>query len=229
MVYTQAWHKNKACNKYIQVSTKGKENSLYMYTKAFTSHTKRCGEPSCLHWAHVLQPHLHPYTQGDQEDGALDPKGLASTYLGIQSLVTRVNDGLNLSCGLAWCKCRFKWKVSVWNVVPTLTSNKRQGLSFNGRCQAIKDSFILVPAEGPYVQQWYARGTILLDTGMPVVGLLQASRERKRGFQVPSEVAEDIVRELESKGVMCRVLSAVVPYRSALSCPLRRGSSSSFL
>jgi hypothetical protein len=31
------------------------------------------------------------------------------------------------------------------------------------------------------------------------VGLLQARRERKRGLQVPGEVAEDIVGELESK------------------------------
>jgi hypothetical protein len=47
--------------------------------------------------------------------------------------------------------------------------------------------------------------------GAPVVGLLQARRERKRGFQVPSVVAEDIVGELESKCVVrlvpCRVLS----------------------
>jgi hypothetical protein len=35
--------------------------------------------------------------------------------------------------------------------------------------------------------------------GVPVVGLLQARRERKRGLQVPGEVAEDIVGELESK------------------------------
>jgi hypothetical protein len=41
---------------------------------------------------------------------------------------------------------------------------------------------------------------------MPVVGLLQARRERKRGFQVPGEVAEDVVGELESKCVVCRVL-----------------------
>jgi hypothetical protein len=39
----------------------------------------------------------------------------------------------------------------------------------------------------------------------------------KHGFQVPGEVAEDIVGELRSKRVMCRVLSAVVPCRSALS------------
>jgi hypothetical protein len=52
---------------------------------------------------------------------------------------------------------------------------------------------------GPYVQQWCARGTILLSTGVPVVGLLQARRERKRGFHVPGEVAEDIVGELGSQ------------------------------
>jgi hypothetical protein len=42
--------------------------------------------------------------------------------------------------------------------------------------------------------------------GVPVVGLLQARRERRRGLQVPGEVAEDIVGELESKCVVCRVL-----------------------
>jgi hypothetical protein len=69
-----------------------------------------------------------------------------------------------------------------------------------------RQSFILVPAEGLYIQQWCARGTILLSTGVPVVGLLQARRERKRGIQVPGEVAEDVVGELESKCVVCRVL-----------------------
>jgi hypothetical protein len=38
--------------------------------------------------------------------------------------------------------------------------------------------------------------------GVPVVGLLQARRERKRGFQVPGVVTEDVVGELESKCVM---------------------------
>jgi hypothetical protein len=83
-----------------------------------------------------------------------------------------------------------------------------------------RQSFILVPAERPYVQQWCARGTILLSTGVRVVGLLQARRERKRGLQVPSEMAEDVVGELESECVVCRMLS-VVP------CPLRQGSSPS--
>jgi hypothetical protein len=46
--------------------------------------------------------------------------------------------------------------------------------------------------------------------GVPVVGLLPARRERKRGFQVPGEVAEDIVGELEDENVVCRVLSVVL-------------------
>jgi hypothetical protein len=43
---------------------------------------------------------------------------------------------------------------------------------------------------GPYVQQWCARGTVLLCTGVPVVGRLQARRERRCGLQVPSGVIE---------------------------------------
>jgi hypothetical protein len=43
--------------------------------------------------------------------------------------------------------------------------------------------------------------------GVPVVGQLQARRERKAGFEVPSEVAEDVVGELEDEYVVCRVLS----------------------
>jgi hypothetical protein len=50
-----------------------------------------------------------------------------------------------------------------------------------------------------------------LAPGVPVVGLLQARRERKRSFQVPGEVAEDVVGELEDKCVVplasCCVLS----------------------
>jgi hypothetical protein len=40
-----------------------------------------------------------------------------------------------------------------------------------------------------------------LAPGVPVVGLLQARRERKSGFQVPGVVAEGVVGELESKCV----------------------------
>jgi hypothetical protein len=46
--------------------------------------------------------------------------------------------------------------------------------------------------------------------GVPIVGLLQARRERKRGFQVPGGVAEDIVGELENEYVVCCVLLSVV-------------------
>jgi hypothetical protein len=42
--------------------------------------------------------------------------------------------------------------------------------------------------------------------GVPVVGRLQARRERKRGFQVPSEVAEDVVGELENKRLVYGVV-----------------------
>jgi hypothetical protein len=59
----------------------------------------------------------------------------------------------------------------------------------------------------PYVQQGCARGTVLLCTGVPVVGRLQARRERKRGLQVPSGVIEasaNIVREAGSADVVFR-------------------------
>jgi hypothetical protein len=53
--------------------------------------------------------------------------------------------------------------------------------------------------------------------GVPVVGLLQARRERKHSFQVPGEVAEDIVGELENKCVVCRVLFCLDLLSSILS------------
>jgi hypothetical protein len=71
---------------------------------------------------------------------------------------------------------------------------------------------------GPYVQQWCARGTILLSTGVPVVGRLQARRERRRGLQVPGEVAEDVVGELGSVCVGCRMLSVVRCLVSSVPC-----------
>jgi hypothetical protein len=99
----------------------------------------------------------------------------------------------------------------VRNVVPTLTSNKRQGLSLNGRCQAIRNTrFILVPAEGRTSSSGVLEALYCSAPGVPVVGLLQARRERKRGLQVPGEVAEDVVGELESKCVVCRVLLSLV-------------------
>jgi hypothetical protein len=46
--------------------------------------------------------------------------------------------------------------------------------------------------------------------GVLVVGLLQARRERKRSFQVPGVVAEDVVGEFESKCVAQPVSCCVV-------------------
>jgi hypothetical protein len=68
---------------------------------------------------------------------------------------------------------------------------------------------------GPYVQQGCARGTVLLYTGVPVVGRLQARRERRRGLQVPSGVIEasanivgkpGSVRAFATRGPVCDVL-----------------------
>ena len=46
MVHKQSTKRNHVES--IQVSIRGNSNSLYMCTKAFKSHPKRCGEPSCL-------------------------------------------------------------------------------------------------------------------------------------------------------------------------------------
>jgi hypothetical protein len=54
-----------------------------------------------------------------------------------------------------------------------------------------------------------------LAPGVPVVGLLQARRERKRGFQVPGVVAEDVV---ESKCVV-RLVSYCVLCVCSCPCP----------
>jgi hypothetical protein len=67
---------------------------------------------------------------------------------------------------------------------------------------------------GPYVQQGCARGTVLLRTGVPVEGWLQARRERRRGLQVPRDVIEasaNIVGKTESVRL------------TATRCPMPRG------
>jgi hypothetical protein len=77
----------------------------------------------------------------------------------------------------------------------------------------------------PYVQQRCARGTILLCTGVPVVGRLQARRERRRGLQVPSEVIEatgDVVGELRS---VCVVRFRMFVWR----CPCGEGDRLPFI
>jgi hypothetical protein len=45
--------------------------------------------------------------------------------------------------------------------------------------------------------------------GVPVVGQLQARRERRRGLQVPGEVPEDVVGELGNVCVVRCMLSVV--------------------
>jgi hypothetical protein len=61
-----------------------------------------------------------------------------------------------------------------------------------------------------------------LAPGVPVVGLLQARRERKPSFQVPGGVAEDVVRELENEYVVCGVfLSRMLLVRLSLRLGVR--------
>jgi hypothetical protein len=72
---------------------------------------------------------------------------------------------------------------------------------------------------GPYVQQGCARGTILLRTGVPVVGRLQARWERRRGLQVPSGVIEasaNVVGEGRERAIDRCLLSRI-------GCPVPRG------
>jgi hypothetical protein len=56
---------------------------------------------------------------------------------------------------------------------------------------------------GPYVQQGHARGTVLLCTRVPVVGRLQARREKRRGLQVPSKVIEASANIVGKTGSVC--------------------------
>jgi hypothetical protein len=58
---------------------------------------------------------------------------------------------------------------------------------------------------GPYVQQRCARGTILLCTGVPVVGRLQARRERRPGLQFPSGVIEASANIVGKTGRVCAI------------------------
>jgi hypothetical protein len=72
-------------------------------------------------------------------------------------------------------------------------------------------SFILVLAGGRMSSSGVLEALYCSASGVPVVGRLQARRERKRGFKVPGGVAEDVVGELESKCVESSVaLSCVV-------------------
>jgi hypothetical protein len=63
-----------------------------------------------------------------------------------------------------------------------------------------------------------------LAPGVPVVGQLQARRERKPGFQVPGVMAEDVVGELENKCVVQPVSNCVVSvFLSLFPSPCGRG------
>jgi hypothetical protein len=68
---------------------------------------------------------------------------------------------------------------------------------------------------GPYIQQGCARGTILLCTEVPVVGRLQARRERRRGLQVPRGMIEVSVHIVgKTGGVRTIAICCPVPYVS---------------
>jgi hypothetical protein len=58
---------------------------------------------------------------------------------------------------------------------------------------------------GLYIQQGCARGTVLLCTGVPVVGQLQARWERRRGLQVTSRVIEASANIVGKTGNVCNV------------------------
>jgi hypothetical protein len=76
---------------------------------------------------------------------------------------------------------------------------------------------------GSYVQQWCARGTVLLCTRVPVVGRLQVRRESRHGLQVPGEViGTRCCGRIEER------VCVVSYWMSDVSCPLRRGGSPSF-
>jgi hypothetical protein len=60
---------------------------------------------------------------------------------------------------------------------------------------------------GPYVQQGVLEALYCLCTGVPVVGRLQARRERRRGLQVPSGVIEASANIVGRRGAcVCVVL-----------------------
>jgi hypothetical protein len=70
-----------------------------------------------------------------------------------------------------------------------------------------RQSFILVPAEGRTSSSGVLEALYCSAPGVPVVGRLQARRERRCGLQVPGEMAEDIVGELGNVCVACCTLS----------------------
>jgi hypothetical protein len=70
---------------------------------------------------------------------------------------------------------------------------------------------------GPYVQHRCARGTILLCTGVPVVGRLQARWERRCGLQVPSGVIE-VSANIMGKAESVQTIAICYPVSGVVSC-----------
>jgi hypothetical protein len=88
-----------------------------------------------------------------------------------------------------------------------MLSNKRHGIyPGSGRGGRTSSSGVL-------------KALYYLAPGVPVVGLLQARRERKRGSQVPGVVAEDVVGEWEDKSVAPLVSRCVVSVFSPVFRP----------
>jgi hypothetical protein len=74
----------------------------------------------------------------------------------------------------------------------------------------------------PYILQGCARGTILLCTEVPVVGRLQARRERRRGHQVPRGMIEANANIVGKTGsVRAIAIRCPVPYISCLPPAVR--------
>jgi hypothetical protein len=128
--------------------------------------------------------------------------------VGARTSSTMGRSGLRLLCrgrapgGTHGCRVKARrWTLSVRNVVPTLTVLSAEiCLSMVGAKQ-LKTLGLSWFRPGSYVQQGCARGTILLCTGVPVVGRLQARWERRCGLQVPRGVIEasaNIVGKAES-------------------------------
>ena len=85
-------------------------------------------------------PRPHTYTWEDKQARVLDPEGLASMNLGTQDLKTRVKDALNLSCGLAWWKCRFKWEVSIRTMPQNSNSRRRTSATISKKATVSRRS-----------------------------------------------------------------------------------------
>jgi hypothetical protein len=112
-------------------------------------------------------------------------------------------------------------QLSVRNVVPTLTSNKRQGLSLNGRCQAIRNrvlSWFRPRAVRPAAV--CSRHYIAQHRGA-CSGAATSKAGEEAWLPSPWEVAEDIVGELGSQ--WCVMCCCLLLFRLVSCCPCGGG------